>query len=82
MSGGDGDDTFVYTTVASFTSGGAVVDLIDGGAGTADTVKVPGALAAAEAFTLTDASRQDRTLRYPLPIFAFVNHALSHLYFL
>lgn len=36
--GGNGDDRFVYTSAALFTAANAIIDIIDGGAGTGDAI--------------------------------------------
>jgi Ca2+-binding RTX toxin-like protein len=40
LQGSGGNDTFVYATTAAFVSGSAIVDSINGGTGTADTILV------------------------------------------
>ena len=42
LNGGDGNDTFVYSGTAALVANNAVIDLVDGGAGTADAIRLDG----------------------------------------
>ena len=43
LGGGLGDDVFVYAGLAELIAANAVIDLVDGGAGTADAIRLDGA---------------------------------------
>ncbi len=60
LNGGEGDDTYLYASIADFVTGTAVVDLISDSAGSADRAVVTGAISIANTQSLARAGGVER----------------------